>query len=114
MSDIDYGREKYSEDGDYIIVAREETFGSIVCHAPLTSASGRHWPSRRARIVACVNALEGYNPAAVRDVVEALRGFIEEYGKRHRDDNSLLFPEYQEELVETAMVSLARLEGGAA
>lgn len=26
-----------------------------------------------ARIVACVNALEGYNPDAVRDVVEALR-----------------------------------------
>ena len=37
-----------------------------------------------ARIVACVNALEGYNPDAVRDVVEALDWAIAEIEKRTR------------------------------
>ena len=68
-----------------------------------------------ARIVACVNALEGYNPDAVRDVVEALDWAIAEIEKRTRysPDDFYEAREQRASALEKAKsaLSLARLGG---
>lgn len=68
---------------------------------PAITGFGPTSKANAARIVACVNALEGYNPAAVRDVVEALRVAINRQGFSNV------------ELID-ARKALAALEGGAA
>ena len=59
-----------------------------------------------ARIVACVNALEGYNPAAVRDVVEALRSIYDSLSADTFTGDVL------DGFYEQSRKALAALEGG--
>ena len=60
-----------------------------------------------ARIVACVNALEGYNPDAVRDAVEALRSLQ----KQALQSPDLLATEWGQEALAVTKGALARLGG---
>ena len=60
-----------------IKIRAAKKFARTICTVYIDDAPVRDYNDEQyanaARIVACVNALEGYNPDAVRDVVEALR-----------------------------------------
>ena len=60
-----------------------------------------------ARIVACVNALDGLNPDAVRDVVDALRSLQ----KQALQSPDLLATEWGQEALAVTKAALARLGG---
>ena len=66
------------------------------------------------RIVACVNALEGYNPAAVRDVVEAGKNTLHELEAMHRCLLNKSAIELIGKVIYEHRKALAALEGGAA
>ena len=66
-----------------------------------------------ARIVACVNALEGYNPDAVRDVVEALRLLlpVNVANNSYIDDDVMIPVDIPMSELRVALAALARLGG---
>ena len=60
-----------------IKIRAAKKFARTICTVYIDDAPVRDYNDEQyanaARIVACVNALEGYNPDAVRDVVEAAK-----------------------------------------
>lgn len=88
---------------DFFCVAQPGVGTPDVCH----TGNGPTSAVNAARIVACVNALEGIdNPAAVKDAIAALRALARQVKLMHPAASSLMVP-----LVDDADDALAALEG---